>query len=132
MDKFTEIQRLADLFDRDDCKVRGTLPGDIILGQIVGVSPHGHKMKKITLRKGPVTYICLVSDEECATGLLYAKKEIAQRKDWHNRYDAWELYGSSDPLALQARLLKSRLRTSDERKEFELFYGEKKSLGVIA
>lgn len=117
-----KLMELARVFDNERTKVVGVLPGGIKLSEIIGVQHYEDNTSKVSVSRSGVLYLCWVLKSEAMPAVLRAKSSIKNNPDWHERWEPWELYGSTEPFALKKRLILSRIKTEEERKEAELFY----------
>jgi len=108
-----------------------TLPENIKLKEIVGVQRYEDFTTKITIRRGPNLYLCWVPTDEIMETLLRVKEEIKLINDWEDRWEAWELFGSTNPYNLKKSLLRSRLRNQEEIKAFELMYEREVNFSTV-
>lgn len=118
-----ELLRLRGIFENDRTRVVAELPSNVTLSEVVGVSdcPESKTMK-ITISKKSHLYLCWVDTSHAMDLLLTMKNEIKKRDKWEDRWEAWELFGSTEPYTLQQRILQSRLKNETERKEFKKGY----------
>jgi len=99
---------LAKIFDNDSTRVLGKLPPKIKLSEVVGLTQYPDKTTKITIRRGKWLYLCWVESSEVFDYVMSWKDEIKSRPDPSDRWEPWEVTGSSAPLDMVIRLLKSR------------------------
>lgn len=120
-----DIWELSKIHDREGVRVIGEMPVNLKLNQIVGITHYKNGLTKASLRKGKFLYLCVLKTKDFFHQILGVIDEIKNKSYWAQRWEHWELdYDeSSNPLKKQARLLRSRLRNDEERKEWELFHG---------
>jgi hypothetical protein len=113
---------LAKLFDREGQKVVNKIPPNVTLSEIVGIQSRPDKTVRITIRRRWTLYLCCVEQVDADSLIINLKEEIKNRNEWEDRYEAWELYGSTDPYERMKRLLRSRLKNSSELAAFNQLY----------
>lgn len=114
-----KLMELAKIFDRPGVRVLGELPRNIKLGEVIGIQASEGKTTKVTIRRENVLYLCWIENKDCIDTIIRLKEEIAKRPSWEDRWEPWELYGSTEPLEMKKRILRSRLVNSEERQSFD-------------
>ena len=118
-----QIMDKAKIFDRADAKVVGVLPPNIKLSEIVGVSHWPDKTSRVSVRRGETLFLCIVKTTTLSPVLLRLKEEIKHSDcEWDERWEPWELHGSTEPYEKQKMLIKSRLRNAEERESYKARY----------
>jgi len=118
-----KLFELAKLFDNKETKVLGTLPRNIKLEEVVGITEQADETTKVAIRRGNMLYLCWAETSEIIEDKLRLKEEIKERADWEERYEAWELYGVTRPLTRMQTLIVSRFRNEEEKEDCRKRYG---------
>ncbi len=117
-----DIWELAKRFDRKGVKVVGEMPSNLRLKDIVGITHYNNGMTKLSFNRDKILNLCVLNTKDFSFQVTCLIQEIKERQDFHDRWEAWEVFESEEPMEKQRRLIKSRLKNDSERQGFKIFY----------